>query len=59
MGTPPLRVQKRPEMVLPMPEVALPGQAFSWSGRGSVQYEGRRDCRDTDMRMLVSGFPLL
>jgi hypothetical protein len=32
MGTPPPSVQKRPDMVLPMPEVALPGQEFSWSG---------------------------
>jgi hypothetical protein len=32
MGTPPPSVQKRPEMVLLMPEVALPGQGFSWSG---------------------------
>jgi hypothetical protein len=36
MGTPPPSVQKRPEMVLPMPEVALPGQEFSWSGDGQL-----------------------
>jgi hypothetical protein len=42
MGTPPPRVQKRPEMVLPMPEVALPGQEFSWSEDGLVGVEIER-----------------
>ena len=30
IGTPPPIVVKRPMIVLPMPEVALPGQGVSW-----------------------------
>jgi hypothetical protein len=45
MGMPPPRVQKRPEIALPMPEVALPGQAFSWSGGGVSRYLNVLKCK--------------